>query len=89
MTAEDLLPAFRLARVDGKDVPALDPTVLATRLGSIVKDAEARAATMRLRDAGGAAWRVDVRATADQLAMSLPEASRFVPLHWLNGGQPS
>ncbi|HXI16180.1 MAG TPA: peptidoglycan binding domain-containing protein, partial [Chloroflexota bacterium] len=89
LTAEDLLPALRLARVDGKDVPALDPTTLATRLGSIAKDAEARAATMRLRDASGAAWRVDPRATAEQLAKSLPEANRYVPLHWLNGGLPS
>jgi len=89
LTAEDLMPALRLARVDGKDVPALDPTTLATRLASIVKDAEARAATMRLRDASGAAWRVDPRATAEQLAKSLPEANRYVPLHWLNGGLPS
>ncbi|MGI8423797.1 MAG: peptidoglycan binding domain-containing protein [Chloroflexota bacterium] len=87
LAPEALLSALHFERLHPDAIPSgvLDRDRIAPTVTRIVREAEARANTLGLRDDAGRPLRIDVTATADEVVKAAwsRDGERYAPIRWL------
>ena len=83
ISPDDLMASLRLTRRAGELVADFDVSALTSRLGPMVRDLQAQAQRLGLRDGSGAMLRIDVRETAETVLAALEAGSRIAPIQWM------